>query len=184
MPVAGLERTEDGGELFRKREEPAIGGRLLIAKSMDKTAGGKTSGGDAGGEPRLVDFRKEAGDLTPTGAFARFAGIAHEHEKEVQTVAGGIHHAVRSAADHVAKDDQKLEQNGGGMRLGVRSDGADGKSGVAVESGHGEPGRSWIAERGVRGGGGTYPLPLLVEWLMVNRQAVQISPAAFYARNG
>jgi hypothetical protein len=103
VAVAGLERPEDGGKLFRKREEPAIGGRLLIAKGMDKTAGCKASAGDAVREPRLVDFRKQAGDLTPTGALARFAGIADEDEKEVQTVAGGIHHAVRPRADHVAE---------------------------------------------------------------------------------
>ena len=142
MPVARLERTEDEGELFREREEPAIGRRLLIAKAMDKTTGCKTSGGDAGREPRLVDFRKEAGDLAPTGALARFAGIAYQDEKEVQTVAGGIDDAVRSGADHVAKGGQKLEQNGGGIRLGVGSDGADGEPGVAVKSGHGKPGRS------------------------------------------
>jgi hypothetical protein len=140
--VPGLEGPEDGGKLFREREEPAIGGRLLIAKGMDKTAGCETSASDAVGEPRLVDFRKEACDLTPTGALARFAGIADEDEKEVQTVAGGIHHAVRSRADHVAEGSQKLEQNGGGMRLGVASDGADGESGVAMERGYVEAGRS------------------------------------------
>jgi hypothetical protein len=83
VPVAGLERTEDGGKLLREREEPAIGGRLLIAKGVDKTPGCKTSAGDAGREPRLVDLSKEAGDLTPTGALACFAGIANEDEKEV-----------------------------------------------------------------------------------------------------
>ena len=96
---------------------------------MDKATGGKASGGDAGGEPGLVDFGKEAGDLIPTGALAGFAGIAYEHDEEVQTVAGGIDHAVGSAAGHVAKDGQKLEENGGGMGLGVGSDGADGEPG-------------------------------------------------------
>jgi hypothetical protein len=167
VPAAGLERTEDGGELLREREEPAIGRRLLIAKGMDKTAGCKTSAGDAGREPRLVDFGKEAGDLTPTGALARFAGIAYEDKKEVQTVAGGIHHAVRSATDHVAEGGQKLEQDGGGMGLGVRSDGADGEPGVAVESGDGEPGQTGIAERRGRGGRRTELLLRLVVWLMV-----------------
>ena len=72
MPVAGLERTEDGGELFREREEPAVGGWLLITQSIHKTAGCKTGAGDAGGEPRLVDLGKEAGDLQcifPNGAW-------------------------------------------------------------------------------------------------------------------
>jgi hypothetical protein len=142
VPVAAFERTEDGGELFRKREEPAVGGRLLIAQSIDQAAGCETSAGDAVGEPRLVDFCKEAGDLAPTGSLARFAGIAYEYEKEVQTVAGGVDHAVRSTADHVAEGGQKLEENGGGVGLGVWSDGADGESRVAMESGHGKLGRS------------------------------------------
>ena len=141
MPFAGLEGTEDGGELFREREEPAISRRLLIAKDMDKTAGSKTSTGHASGEPRLVDFGKKAGDLIPTGSLASFAGIAYEDEKEIQAVAGGIHQAVRAATDHVAEGGEKLEQNGGGMRLGVRSDGADGEPCGPMESGHGEIGK-------------------------------------------
>jgi hypothetical protein len=52
-------------------------------------------------------------DRGPTGALARFAGIAYEHEKEVQTVTGSIHHAVRSPADHVAEDCEKLKEDGG-----------------------------------------------------------------------
>jgi hypothetical protein len=151
---------------------------------MDKTTGCKTSGGDAVREPRLVDFGKEAGDLAPTAALARFAGIAYEDEKEVQTVAGGIHHAVRSRADHVAEGGQKLEQNGGGMGLRVRSDGADGEAGVAVESGHGEPGRSRIGERRLRGRDGTCALRLLVVRLMVNREAVRLGLAALCVRKG
>ena len=94
MPVGALERMEDGGELFREREEPAVGRRLLIAQSIDEATGCKTSGGDAGGEPRVVDFREEAGDLTPTDALAGLAGVAYEHDEEIQAVAGGIGHAV------------------------------------------------------------------------------------------
>jgi hypothetical protein len=184
VPAAGLERPEDGGKLFREREEAAISRRLLIAKGMDKTAGGKTSAGDAVREPRLVDFRKEAGDLTPTGALARFAGIADEDEEEVQTVAGGIHHAVRSRADHVAEGRQKLEQNGGGMRLGVASDGADGEPGVAMERGHWELGRSFITKGGWGWGRRTGLLLWLVLWFTVNREAVQLSPAALCFRKG
>jgi hypothetical protein len=138
VSVTALERIEDGSELFREREEPAIGSRLLIAQSIDEATGGKTSAGDAGGEPGLVDFSKEAGDLVPTGALACFAGIAYEHEKEVQTVAGSIHHAVRSTADHVAEDSQKLKEDGGRVGLGVGSDGADSQPRGTVESGHGQ----------------------------------------------
>jgi len=76
----------------------------------------------------VVDFREEAGDLTPTGALPGLAGIAHEHDVEVQAVAGGIDHAVGSAADQVAEDGEELEENGGRVGLGMRSDGADGKT--------------------------------------------------------
>ena len=148
MSVAALERVEDGGELFREGEEAAVGGRLLIAQSMDEATGGKARGGDAGGEPGLVDFGEEAGDLTPTGAFAGLAGIAHEHDVEVQTVAGGIDHAVGSAADQVAEDGQKLEENGGRVGLGVGSDGADGESREAMESGFAQ---LWSHRRAGRG---------------------------------
>lgn len=203
MSVAALERIEDGGKLFREREEPAIGSRLLIAQSIDKATGGKTSAGDAGGEPGLVDFCKEAGDLVPTGALARFAGIAYEHEKEVQTVAGSIHHAVRSTAGHVAEDSQKLKEDGGRVGFGVWSDGADGQSGGTVESGHGQLPRQaggptgiveWRWSGGSRmgrvlrkaprhagaGGAGLW----LVVWLMVLLDGEQLSPAALDIRKG
>ena len=135
MPVGALERMEDGGELFREREEPAVGRRLLIAQSIDEATGCKTSGGDAGGEPRVVDFREEAGDLTPTDALAGLAGVAYEHDEEIQAVAGGIDHAVGSTADQVAECGQKLEEDGGRVGLGVGSDGTDGESCETVESG-------------------------------------------------
>jgi hypothetical protein len=61
---------EDRGELFREREEAAVGGRLLIAQRIHETTGREASASDAGGKPRAVDFREEAGDLAPTGALA------------------------------------------------------------------------------------------------------------------
>ena len=140
MPVASLEGMEDGGKLFREREKAAVGGRLLITQSMNEPTGGKASTGDAGGEPWLVDFRKEAGDLIPAGALAGLAGIAHEHDEEIQTVAGGIDHAMGSTADYVAEDGQKLEEHGGRVGLGMGSDGADGESCEAMESGFGQAG--------------------------------------------
>jgi hypothetical protein len=53
-------------------------------------------------------------------------------------VAGSIHHAVGSMADHVAEDCQKLKEDGGRVGLGVGSDGADSQSRGTVESGHGQ----------------------------------------------
>jgi hypothetical protein len=50
-------------------------------------------------------------------------------------VAGSIDHAVGSRADQVAECGQKLEENGGRVGFGVRSNGADGKSCETVESG-------------------------------------------------
>jgi hypothetical protein len=125
---------KDGGELFRECEKAAVGGRLLITQSMDQATGSKTSAGDARGEPGQVHLSKETGNLIPTGALTGLAGIAHEHDVEVQAVASGIDHAVGSAAEQVAEDDQKLEEQGGRVGLGVGSDGADGESGEAVES--------------------------------------------------
>ena len=37
------------------------------------------------------------------------------------------------------KNGEKLQENGGGVRLSVRSHGADGRAGEAVESGFVEP---------------------------------------------
>jgi hypothetical protein len=77
---------------------------------------------------------------------ALIAGIAYEHDVEVQAVAGGIDHAVGAATDQVAEDGQKLEENGCGMSLSVGSDGADGESGETMEGG--------FARVGVRDGPG------------------------------
>ena len=134
VALGPLERMEDRGELFREREEAAVGGRLLIAQHIHEATGREASTGDAGGEPRVVDFREEAGDLAPTGALAGFAGVAHEHDEEVQAVAGGIDHAVRSRADQVAEGGQKLEEDGGRVCLGVGSDGTDGEPCEPMES--------------------------------------------------
>ena len=133
VALGPLERMEDGGELFGEREQAAVGGRLLIAQRIHEATGRKASAGDAGGEPRAVDFREEAGDLAPTGTLACFAGGANEHDEEVQAVAGGVDHAVGSRADQVAKGGQKLEEDGGRMCLGVRSDGTDGEPCETVE---------------------------------------------------
>jgi hypothetical protein len=126
VPVSSPESMENGGELFGECEKPAVGGRLLITQSIDKAAGGKASVGDAGGEPGLVHLSEETGDVIPAGALPGLAGIAYEDNVEVQTVAGGIDHAVGSATGQVAEGDQKLEEYGGWMSLGVGGDGADG----------------------------------------------------------
>jgi hypothetical protein len=116
---------EDGRELFREREEAPLGGRLLIAQGVDEAAGGEAGAGDASGEPWAIDFCEEAGDLVPTGALAGFAGITYQHDKEVETVAGGVDHAVGSTTEEVAKGGQQLEKDGGRVGFGVRSDGTD-----------------------------------------------------------
>ena len=93
---------------------------------MDEAAGGEASAGDAAGEPRVIDFREEAGNLTPTGSLAGLAGFAYEHDEEVKAMASGVDHAVGSTADEVAEGSQELEEDGGRMCFGVRSDGVDG----------------------------------------------------------
>jgi hypothetical protein len=125
---------KNGGKLLRECEEPAVCGWLLIAQGREEASGSEASAGDAGGEPGLIYLGEETGNLIPAGAFTGLAGIADEHDVEVQIMASGIDHAVGSAADEVAEDGQELEKKGGRMRLGVGSDGADGKSGETVES--------------------------------------------------
>jgi hypothetical protein len=48
-------------------------------------------------------------------------------------VAGGTDHAVRGGADYVAKGGEQLQEKGLGLGLGVRSQGAHGFSGKAIE---------------------------------------------------
>jgi hypothetical protein len=133
---------EDRGELFAQSEEAAVGGRLLIAQCIHEATGGEACPGDASGEPRMVDFGEEAGDLIPTGALAGFGGVAHEYDKEVQGVASGIDHAVGSRTDQIAEGGQKLEEDSGRMSFGVGSDGTDGEACDSVES--------FLAKFGVR----------------------------------
>jgi hypothetical protein len=109
VTVAVLEGMEDGGKLLRECEKAAIGGRLLIAQGVEEASGSEASAGDAGREPGLIYLGEETGDLIPAGAFTGLAGIAYEHDVEVQTMAGGIDHAVGSATDQVAEDGQELE---------------------------------------------------------------------------
>jgi hypothetical protein len=63
-------------------------------------------------------------------------------------MAGGTDHAVGAWADYVAKDGEKLEENGGGLRLSVRSHGADGGAGEAVKGGFAKPELRGCAGRG------------------------------------
>ena len=138
VSAAALEHREDGGELLGESKEPAIGGRLLIAQSIEEAGGGQASGGDAGGEPRRVDMGEEAGDLVPTGSLAGFAGFTDQHDKKVEAMPSGANHAVGSAPGQVAESGEELEEHGGGVSLGVRGDGADGESGEAMKRRFGE----------------------------------------------
>ena len=80
-----------------------------------------------------IDFGEEPGYLVPTCSLAGLAGFSDEDDEEVQGVAGGADHAVRAGADHVAKGGEQLQENGLGLGLGVRSQGAHGFSGEAIE---------------------------------------------------
>ena len=111
--------VENGGEFFGEREQAAVGGRLLIAQAIDKRRGRETRGGDAFGDPVAVGFSEETADLVPAGPLAGLAGFADQHDEKVEAMAGGIDHAV-GAGTSVAEDDEKLEENGSGMGLGVR----------------------------------------------------------------
>jgi hypothetical protein len=67
-------------------------------------------------------------------------------------MAVGVDHAVGSTADQIAEGSEKLEEDGGRMCLGVRSDGTDGEPGGAmkgcfVQFGAGRGARRWIRGR-------------------------------------
>ena len=94
---------------------------------------GKARASDAIVRPGAIHFGEEAGDLVPTGPFARFAGFADKNDKEIQGVTGGPDHAVGSGADYVAKGGEQLEESGLGLGLGVRGQGAHGLPGESVE---------------------------------------------------
>ena len=126
---------ENGGEFFREREQAAVRGRLLIAQSIDKGSGRQASGGDAFGDPGMIDFSEEAADLVPACPLAGLAGFADQHHEKVETMAGSIDHAVGRGANGIAERGQQLEEDGGGMGLGVRGQGAYGHPRDAVECG-------------------------------------------------
>jgi hypothetical protein len=131
-----------------ERVRGPVGWRLLIAQGVDKADRREGRCGDTGVEPGAIDFGEEAGDLVPAGSLAALAGFAYQHDEEIEAVAGGTDHAVGAGADYVAKDGEKLEENGGGVRLSVRSPGADGRAGQAVEGGFVKPElRGWAGRR-------------------------------------
>jgi hypothetical protein len=124
-----------GGEFFREREQPAIGGGLPIAQIVEQASGGQPSGCDASVDPRLVNFREQATDLIPTGPFARLTGFAYQDNEEIEAMTGGIHHAVGSGTHDIAKSGEQLKKDCGRMRLGVRGKGTNSLAGEAVEGG-------------------------------------------------
>jgi hypothetical protein len=140
VPLA--EHMEHGGELLREQEETAIGGRLLIAQSMDDAAGCGAGGGDAVRGPETVGFGEEAGELAPACSFAGLARFADQYDEEIEAVTGGAHEAMRRMAGEVAEGGQELQEDGSGIGFGVRREGTDGEAGKAVESRLGQCGRS------------------------------------------
>jgi hypothetical protein len=135
---------ENGGEFFREREQAAVRGRLLIAQSIDKGSGRQASGGDAFGDPGMIDLSEEAADLVPACPLAGLAGFADQHHEKIETMAGSIDHAVGRGTNAIAERGQQLEEDGGGMGLGVRGQGAYGHPRDAVECGFAE---GWIRGR-------------------------------------
>jgi hypothetical protein len=86
------------------------------------------------GRPQRVGFGEEAGDLAPAGSFASLARFADENDEEIEAVARGPDAAVRARADEVAESGQELEEDGGGIGLGVRHERADEETRDTVES--------------------------------------------------
>ena len=129
--AAAAHGVEHGGEFLGEYEQTPVAG--LVAHAGHEAVSGETSAGHTTLRPGGIHFGEEAGYLVPTGSLAGFAGFSDEHDEEVQGVAGGADHAVRAGADHVAESGEQLQENGLGLGLGVRSQGADGFSGQAVE---------------------------------------------------
>ena len=129
--TAAAHGVQHGGELLGEKQQTAIA--CLLAHHGDEAARGKTRAGDAILGPGGIYFGEEAGDLVPAGSLAGLAGFSDEHEEEVQGVPGGSDHAVWSGADEVAKGGEQLQENGLGLGLGVRGQGAHGFSGEAIE---------------------------------------------------
>jgi len=120
--------VQHGGKLLGEHQEAAIA-CLLPPEDGDEAARGKTRAGHTMIRPGAIHFGEEAGDLVPTGALASLAGFSDKDDKEIQGVTGGPNHAVRSGADDVAKGGKQLQEDGLGLRLGVRGQGADGLPG-------------------------------------------------------
>ena len=97
---------ENGGEFFREREQAAVRGRLLIAQSIDKGSGRQASGGDAFGDPGMIDLSEEAADLVPACPLAGLAGFADQHHEKIETMAGSIDHAVGRGTNGIAERGQ------------------------------------------------------------------------------
>ena len=108
----------------------------------------------APGDPRAIDFSEEAADLVPARSLAGLAGLADQHHEKVETMAGGIDHAVGRGTNGIAERGQQLEEDGGGMGFAVRGQAAYGQPRDAVECGIGEgwsrgtPGRWRCGRRG------------------------------------
>src|SRR5271156_5256871 len=113
------QHLEDGCELFREQEEPAIGDGLLISQRVEDGAGCGAVGGHTARGPERVGFGKEAGDLAPAGAFGGLARFADENDEEIETVTGVTDAAVRSGADEVAEGSEELQEDGGGIGLSM-----------------------------------------------------------------
>ena len=91
-------------------------------------------------------------------------------------MAGGLDHAVRTGADDVAEGGEKLQENRGRVRLGVRRDGADDQPGEALECG---PVQCGPGGRLARRRGGAHRRGLLLP-LVVRLAAEQPGPSALY----
>jgi hypothetical protein len=134
--LAGFEaeHLEDGCELFREQEEPAIGDGLLIAQRVEDGAGCGAAGGHTARSPEWVGFGEEAGDLAPAGPFAGLARFADENDEEIETVTRVTDAAVRSVADEVAEGSQELQEDGGGIGLGMWGEAIDDETSRTMES--------------------------------------------------
>src|SRR5262249_45052478 len=64
-------------------------------------------------------------DAAPRDALSALCRLADQHQVFVEVMDVALDGEVRRPADHVADGDEQLEQDAGGVRLGVRLEGAN-----------------------------------------------------------
>ncbi len=141
--MAGLtaQQWKNGGEFLREQKETAVigrfaggfAGRFAVAERFEDVGGSGANGGDPLPGPGRIGFCEELGNLPPACSFASFAGLADEDDEEIEGMTGGTYESMRVGSDEVAESSEELQEQCGGIRFGMRSQGADDIPGEAMQ---------------------------------------------------